>query len=282
MKILFENLEKIISAPNGVKKVRELILQLAVQGKLVKQDPNDEPASELLKKIKLQKEKLFSEGEIRKKNELSEIKDDEKPFGLPRGWIWVRLGSVVNVKSSKRIYASDYQNQGIPFFRSKEIGDLSRKEEIKTILFISNQKYTQIKKEFGVPVRGDLLLTSVGSIGNSWISDGREFYYKDGNITQIDKNDLLNVDYLQKYISSPLFIRLVGGTVAGTAYNALTIIKINNLIFPLPPLNEQKRIVEKVNEVMSLCNDLEIKLNKKSMLAGRLTSAIVQTISSKS
>ena len=91
MNILFENLEALIDAPNGIKKARQLILQLAVQGKLTEQDPNDEPASELLEKIKKQKDKLIPEDKIKKQKGLPPIKDKEKPFDLPKGWEWVRL-----------------------------------------------------------------------------------------------------------------------------------------------------------------------------------------------
>ena len=95
MNILFENLEALIDAQNGIEKTRELILQLAVQGKLTEQDPKDEPASELLKKIRKEKEKLIAEGKIKKQNKIDQISDNEKPFDLPNGWEWVRLGEYI-------------------------------------------------------------------------------------------------------------------------------------------------------------------------------------------
>ena len=87
-----ENFSTLYSVPENVEKLKQAILQLAVQGKLVKQDPKDEPASELLKKIKKEKEKLIAEGKIKKQKELPPIKDEEKPFELPKGWEWVRIG----------------------------------------------------------------------------------------------------------------------------------------------------------------------------------------------
>ncbi len=95
MNILFENLETLIDAANGIEKTRELILQLAVQGKLTEQNPNDEPASELLKKIKKEKEKLIAEGKIKKQKELPPIKGEEKPFELPKGWVFERIGNII-------------------------------------------------------------------------------------------------------------------------------------------------------------------------------------------
>ena len=155
--------------------------------------------------------------------------DDETPFEIPANWEWARLGSIAIVQSSKRVFEKDYVDKGIPFFRSKEIGDLYRGE--------------------GVPKSGDILITSVGTIGNSWICDGREFYYKDGNITQICSNSYLFSQYIQLFINSPLFIEQAQSTVSGTAYNALTIVKLKNMLIPVPPLLEQRRIVEKQREL---------------------------------
>jgi type I restriction enzyme S subunit len=106
--LLQTHFETALDHPNGIKKLRELILSLAMQGKLVVQDKNDQPARELLKEIQAEKERLVKEGKIRKTDALSPIKDEEKPFVLPEGWEWVRLGDVCNVKSSKRIFESDY------------------------------------------------------------------------------------------------------------------------------------------------------------------------------
>ena len=125
----------------------------------------------------------------------------------------------------------------------------SPREEIHTQLFITREHYERLKKDYGVPKSGDILITSVGTIGNSWICDGREFYYKDGNITQICSNSYLFSQYIQLFINSPLFIEQAQSTVSGTAYNALTIVKLKNMLIPVPPLLEQRRIVEKQREL---------------------------------
>ena len=124
-----------------------------------------------------------------------------------------------------------------------------RGEEIHTQLFIAREHYEQLKRDYGVPQSGDILITSVGTIGNSWICDGREFYYKDGNITQIRAYNQLSSQYIQLFINSPLFTEQAQSTISGTAYNALTIIKLKNMLIPLPPLSEQHRIVEKQQEL---------------------------------
>ena len=93
-----QHLDLIASAPDGIKRLRELILELAVRGKLVPQDPADEPASELLKRIQVEKAKLVAEGKIRKDKPLPAIGEDEKPFDLPVGWEWVRLGDISEIE----------------------------------------------------------------------------------------------------------------------------------------------------------------------------------------
>lgn len=182
--------------------------------------------------------------------------DDEIPFELPNNWIWTRIGHISVVQSSKRVFERDYVAEGVPFFRSKEIGDLSRGSNIKTELFISKEHYKQLKNTVGVPQMGDILITSVGTIGNTWVCDGREFYYKDGNITQICRNDNIYVPYIESFLHSPLFEQQTLGSVAGTAYSALTIIKLKGILLPLPPLSEQKRIVAKIEEIMPLVKGL--------------------------
>ncbi len=99
--MLFENFDLLMDSPNSTAKMRELILQLAVQGKLVEQDPNDEPASELLKRIKAEKKKLIAEEKIKKQKPLPEIAEDEKPFELPEGWEWARLGNLVSIQTMR-------------------------------------------------------------------------------------------------------------------------------------------------------------------------------------
>ena len=139
---------------------------------------------------------------------------------LPKGWLITKLGNITNVKSSKRIFADEYVSVGIPFYRSKEIVELSKSDSTKGDLYISVEKYLEIKAKFGVPQEGDMLLTSVGTIGKTWIVDNREFYYKDGNLTQLEKNDNFDMKFIQYYFQSPLFTETINEKVTGTAYNA--------------------------------------------------------------
>ena len=251
----YEKLEQFNAKfPEDMKKS---ILQYAIQGKLVEQRPEEGTGEELYQQILKEKKRLIKEGKIKKEKPLTEIAEDEIPFDIPESWKWVKVGSLAVVQSSKRVFEKDYVSDGIPFFRSKEIGDLYRNEPIKTELFIAEEHYNSLAEEYGVPQIGDILITSVGTIGNTWICDGRKFYYKDGNITQICGNQFFDSKYVECFLHSPLFEKQALSTVAGTAYSALTIIKLKNLIMPLPPLAEQKRIVAKLEEILPLCERLK-------------------------
>lgn len=251
----YEKLEQFNAKfPEDMKKS---VLQYAIQGKLVEQRPEEGTGKELYRQIQAEKQRLIKEGKIKKEKPLPEIAEDEIPFDIPESWKWVKVGSLAVVQSSKRVFEKDYVSDGIPFFRSKEIGDLYRNEPIKTELFIAEEHYNSLAEEYGVPQIGDILITSVGTIGNTWICDGRKLYYKDGNITQICGNQFFDSKYVECFLHSPLFEKQALSTVAGTAYSALTITKLKNLIMPLPPLAEQKRIVVKLEEILPLCERLK-------------------------
>ena len=187
-------------------------------------------------------------------------------------WEEKKLGDVTDILSSKRIYKNEYVNEGIPFFRSSEIVDLYEYGYTEPKFFISKDRYDEINKKYGVPEVGDLLVTSVGTIGKTWIVDERKFYYKDGNITQVKKNSSINMKYLNYFICSENFKKQVSDTVAGTAYNALTIIKL----ISIPTLPEQTEIVRIIDGLLAKeqqANELsenalaKIDLIKKAILA---------------
>lgn len=191
-------------------------------------------------------------------------------------WEEKKLGDVTDILSSKRVYKNEYVNEGIPFFRSSEIVDLYEYGYTEPKFFISKDRYDEINKKYGVPEVGDLLVTSVGTIGKTWIVDERKFYYKDGNITQVKKNSSINMKYLNYFICSENFKKQVSDTVAGTAYNALTIIKFKNILISIPTLPEQTEIVRIIDGLLAKeqqANELsenalaKIDLIKKAILA---------------
>ena len=190
-------------------------------------------------------------------------------------WEDIKLGDLTNVKSSKRIFADEYQENGIPFFRSTEVVELNDEGYTSSKHFITKERYEQIRAEYGVPACGDLLVTSVGTIGKTWVVDDREFYYKDGNLTQIEQCEALNIRYLQYFICSGMFKSVISETVAGSAYNALTIVKFKRVIVPVSTLPEQQEITrildsifEKEKAAFELASTIEkIDHMKKAILA---------------
>lgn len=170
---------------------------------------------------------------------------------LPREWKWVKLATVAEITSSKRIFQHEYVSNGIPFYRTKEIKELSEGKDLTFDLFISNEKYNEIKNRFAIPKKGDILLSAVGTIGISYIIKNDEpFYFKDGNLMWL--RNLNGID--SKFLSYGLtnFIKnRKGAKTSGSAYSALTIETIKNFKFPLPLLQTQQAIVSKIEELFS-------------------------------
>lgn len=254
-----------------IENLNQAILQEAVQGKLVPQDPTDEPASQLLERIKAEKAKTG-----KKEKPLPPIKPEEIPFEIPENWVWCRLGEVLTVKSGKRIHASDYRNEGIPFLRSGEIGSLGRGERVKNELFISTEKYIEIKNKFGIPKQGDILIACIGgSIGNIWVVDEREFYFKDGNLVLIESIPEIITNYLLLYLKTPFFWKNTILNATDTSYNALTIEKLNDAEFPLPPLSEQQRIVAEIERQLAKTKELKANIEANQQATEQLLKALL-------
>lgn len=278
-----EHFKTFFTEKSAVKKLRETILQLAVQGKLTKhwrsENPNQEHAKVLLEKIKAEKALLNKDKKIKPEKPLPAIKKEEIPYELPEGWVWCRIGDALNVKSSKRVFKSDYVNDGVPFFRSKEIGQLGRGQAVTTELYISRLRFEEFKKKFGITKAGDILIACIGgSIGNTWLVDDREFYYKDGNLVQVDSIPQINSYFLLKYFDSKIFYDSALGRVSGSAYNALTIEKIKNSLIPLPSKLEQLEVVNKVNTLMIFCDELEKEIEQSMEQVEALMKSCVREV----
>ena len=162
-------------------------------------------------------------------------------------WKSYKLGDIAEITSSKRIFYSEYVPSGIPFWRSKEIIEKFNRKNISTDLFISNEKYQEIKSKFGVPQQNDILLTSVGTLGIPYlVQSDEQFYFKDGNLTWIKNinNELLNPLFLFKWLASSIGRESLSEITIGSTQEALTISGLKTLELLLPPLEEQKAIAE--------------------------------------
>lgn len=176
-------------------------------------------------------------------------------------WGEVKIGDFAQVTSSKRIFLSDYVKKGVPFWRSKEVIEQFRGESISTSLFISESKYIEIKNKFGVPKEGDILLTSVGTIGVPYLVKNNDlFYFKDGNLTWIRgiSNDI-DSKYVFLWLSSPVGQKTIDGYLIGSSQKALTIDSLRKISLPLPPLPTQRKIAG----VLSAYDDLIENNNRR-------------------
>ena len=239
----------------NAQDLKNSILQLAVQGKLVEQRAKEGTARELLEQIKLEKDQLIKDKKIKKSKPLSEITEDEIPFEIPESWEWVRVNDIFNVKSAMRIHQTDWQSSGIPFFRGRELVQLIKTGNVDFDIYISKELYEKNKEKGGVPSKNDILVTAVGTIGKSYIVKGtKPFYYKDAYILCFENIANIYPEYIKYCLDSPYMQNEIHRDSMATTVAQLTIIKANEMLVPFPPLEEQHRIVAKIEEILPYIN----------------------------
>ncbi|MGE2765386.1 restriction endonuclease subunit S [Escherichia coli] len=231
----------------GIKKLRELILELAVRGKLVPQDPNDEPASELLKRIATEKAELVKQGKIKKQKPLPEISEEEKPFELPEGWEWVRLGTLFNSILSGGTPSkinSAFWGGDIPWASVKDLGSsqyISKTQDYITEVGLSSG--SRLADE------GDILICTRMGLGKIAITLCPMAFNQDLKSVKLTKS------LIPEYFFNAYRTVKINGT--GTTVEGIKQEQLVNYIIGLPPLKEQKAIVTKIKKLMSFCDQLE-------------------------
>ena len=259
LETFFKHFDLLTEAPNGVQKLRELILDLAVRGKLVPQDENDQPARELLKEIETEKKRLIKQGNIKQSKPLPEITPDEIPYNLPENWEWVKLGEIVSILGDGIHGTPIYDDQGDFFFingNNLVDGIIEIKQNTKRV---SIEEYVKHKKELN---EHTVLVSINGTIGNVAFYNfekvvlGKSACYFN-LVSKIDKH------YIKRLINSQYFIQYALKSATGTTIKNVSLKTMRELFVPLPPVNEQKRIVTKVDELMKLCDELEARQKKK-------------------
>lgn len=255
----------------GVKKLRELILELAVRGKLVPQDPNDEPASELLKRIQAEKAKLMAEGKLKKEKPLAPIADEEKPFELPRGWEWVRVNDIGHDWGQKT------PNQNFTYIEVSAIDNqlgLVLTPEVLNPEDAPSRARKVVKKNTIIYSTVRPYLLNVAVIDT-------EFKYEPIASTAfavIQPYCEMPSRYFLHYLRSPIFIKYVESVQTGIAYPAINDSQFYSGLLPLPPLTEQHRIVAKVDELMALCDQLEQQHSNAQQAHETLVSQLLATL----
>jgi len=187
---------------------------------------------------------------------------------VPDGWSIMRLSELANISSSKRIFREEYQVDGIPFYRGKEITQLSNGQSISTELFISNERYFEIREKFGVPQINDILITSVGTIGSIWLVDNDlPFYFKDGNVTWVKEYKTnINGEFIYQWLKTNEAKEQIMSVTIGSTQQALTISALRNLEILIPDS-------ETVNKI---CSQLEA-INAKRITNTNQLQSLTQT-----
>ena len=271
LRFIIDNFDVIFKTSESMDEMKNIVLQLAIEGKLVSQNENDEPASELIDKIKRKREELVKKGESRNINKkINEINKDELPFDIPDNWSWVRLGNLTKQITDGTHQTPNYIEEGVPFLSVKNISQgYLDKDDIK---YISKEEHLELIKRCK-PEKGDILFCRIGTLGKALkLRDNFEFsiFVSLGLLKFVD-NSL--GDYLEKFLNSPEFYRQIEIVkVGGSHTNKINLRDVPNFLIPIPPLEEQKIIVNKVNSIMSIIDKLEKELIKKEDLVEKLGS----------
>ena len=170
------------------------------------------------------------------------------------------LDQLCIVGSSKRVHLSDYVQQGIPFYRSKEVIELSSGKNISEQLFISSEKYSEIKSKFPIPQENDILITAVGTIGEILVVKDPNFYFKDGNLIWLRNInfDIIDIDYLYYFLKSDLFQKTIKYNNIGAVQKALTIDFLKTVKITLPSLDNQRKLISVLKSI-----DKKLKINNQ-------------------
>lgn len=278
---LLKNFDLLAASVGGVAKLRELILSLAVRGRLAPQDPNDEPTSDLLKRIRAEKYRLIKEGNIKRDKPLTAITNDEKPYELPSGWEWVRLGDVIEIIRGITFPASEKTRESAPGrIACLRTANVQERIEWNDLLFVDR---SFMGREEQVIAPHDIVM----SMANSRELVGKVALIEDIPVPEATFGGFLSV--LRPHLVLPKFamIMLRTGDARGCLIDSssqttnianISLAKLRPLLFPLAPLAEQSRIVAKVEELMALCDRLEAEQGHAARVQGHWVDAALDQL----
>ncbi len=268
------NFDLLYDHPENIAKLRAAILQLAVQGRLVPQDPNDEPASVLLERIKAEKERLVKAKDLKKQKALPLVALDEHFCELPSGWEWTRLGiACLNITDGFHNTPKPI-TEGFPYLTAKHVKPNAL--DFENCLRVSEKDHKELVSKTR-PRRGDLLVVNIGAgCGTPALIDvDFEFSFK--NVAILNRPDEVHSEYLF-YVFLSRRDSIFEVLTQGGAQPFLSLNRLRDIVFPIPPLEEQKRIVAKVDQLMALCDELEAKLNQSQQRNEKLMEATVRQL----
>lgn len=265
----FNHLPRLTTRPDHIKQLRQTILNLAVRGKLLPQDPTDEPADEMLARTMCQRQQKAREKGGKAPQPLLPISPDEVPYELPPGWVWEKLGNIGDTNIGLTYSPQDLSQTGMPVLRSSNIQN--GKIDLSDLIRVAVEPKKSVLVELG-----DLLICarngSRALVGKAALIERLAEKTAFGAFMAIFRSDFNR--YLFQFICSPLF-RQVISEVNTTTINQITQGNLRSTVAPIPPLAEQHRIVAKVDELMALCDQLETQLTTTQSESQKLMEAIL-------
>ena len=271
---LAEHFNTLFTTESSINALKQTLLQLAVMGKLVPQDPSDEPASELLKRIADEKAQLAAEGRIKKQKPLDEILDEERPLLLPPAWAWVKPEDFSMKITDGEHFKPDTEETGVYFLSAKDIRDDG--VSLENPLFISEEAAKKALQRCD-PQYGDLLIVSRGAtVGRMCKVNIRERFCLLGSVILVKPSKHVLSEFLSIALKSPDSFRQLVNASGSTAQPAIYLRDLKKIVLPMPPLAEQHRIVAKVDQLMALCDRLKARLNQARQVHEQLANALVE------
>lgn len=273
---LSTHFDTLFTTEASIDALKQTILQLAVMGKLVPQDPNDEPASALLERIAAEKARLVKEKVIRKPSSMSPIGELPQPFHMPFGWEWVRLGDICHTIADGPHFSPKYveKNEGVAFLSARNIS--AESIDLVTAKYVSREDHESFCKRVRVKL-GDVLYTKGGTTGIAKVNDiETEFsVWVHVAVLQIPLDKVYN-NYLALALNSPHCYTQSQVYTHGIGNKDLGLTRMINITIPFPPLTEQYRIVAKVDELMTICDQLKSRLQTNQQTQLALAESLVE------
>lgn len=258
-----------------LNQLRQQILQDAIQGKLVPQDPKDEPASVLLEKIKTEKEELVKEGKLKKQKPLPPIKDEEFPFEIPKSWVWCRLGNICkSILDGTHFSPTNSQTGKFKYITAKNIKEFGI--DLTNVTYITKEAHENIYSKCN-PEKGDVLFIKDGATtGVVTINNLSEQFSLLSSVALLKIPKFIDNKYFMYAMRSPYYYNSTRNDMYGVAITRVTLIKIQNSMLPIPPIGEQKRIVKKVEELLKICDELEQEITQSQNFSQQLLQSALK------
>ena len=272
-----EHFDTLFTTEASIDALKQTLLQLAVMGKLVPQDPNDEPASALLKRIQAEKAKLIAEGKIKKDKPLAEISEEEKPFNLPVGWEWVRLGNaLLKITDGTHHSPINLSTGSFKYISAKNIKSWGI--DLDNVTYVTEDVHEEIYSRCN-PEYGDVLYIKDGATtGITTINTLKEPFSMLSSVALLKPSVDIYNEYLLRAITAPFFYAEIRAEMTGVAITRVTLSKLNNALIPISSLTSQKRILIKLKELMTICDQLKSKITSVNQLQQKLADVMTHVV----